>query len=98
MESLGRNDIRKKFRQRYDAYARAWTIEQAVDTWREDNKTTEPIFTKEMWQTISGAVYPTPAELERQRSQHRAWEKEREREKQRRILRKSVKDEITVGS
>lgn len=95
MERMGRNDIRKKFRTRFDTYARAWTIEQAVDTWRKDNKTTEPLFTKAMWETISGAVYPTPAELERQRSQHRAWKKERERRQRQRVLEGNVIDKFT---
>lgn len=69
--------IRNEFRQRYDEYVigpvskGGRDIQHAVEKWRRDNQTSEPLFTREMWETIAGAVYPTPAELVRQREDAR---------------------------
>ena len=59
----GRAEIRKTFRNRYDSYAKRWSILGAIDAWRSDNRTTEPLFTKAMWREISGATYPEPVIL-----------------------------------
>ena len=55
--------VRATFRDRYDTYARNWSILTAVRDWQKDNKTTDPLFTKDMWRDVSGATYPEPAVL-----------------------------------
>ena len=58
-----RAEDRATFRNRYDSYAKRWSILGAIDAWRSDNRTTEPLFTKAMWREISGATYPEPVIL-----------------------------------
>jgi len=74
----GRAEIRKTFRNRYDAYAKPWTIPCAIDAWRSDNRgSSEPLFTRKMWEVVSGAVYAPPAEIvaynESQAKARRTW-------------------------
>ena len=57
------SEDRATFRNRYDTYARNWSILTAVRDWKKDNKTTDPLFTKAMWKAVSGATYPEPVVL-----------------------------------
>lgn len=60
-----RNDdqaIRGEFRARYDEHARGRTIQTAIDHYRAAvNDDKAALFTREMWETISGAKYRTDA-------------------------------------
>jgi len=82
----GRTIIRETFRARYDVYAKKavenWTIQCAVDAWKKDNKTEEPLFTKQMWQVISGATYTEPVVVS---SYHEEMDKARRTRIKRRV-------------
>jgi len=65
-------DIRNEFRRRYDqylvgGYEAGRSIPQAIRDWHVDTRTKLPIFTRDMWQVISGAQYPTFNEMAAER-------------------------------
>jgi hypothetical protein len=63
----GLQAIRDEFRKRYEKYAKFTSIPQAIRDWQQDGHA-GPLFTRAMWERISGGRRPSKAERDAQRA------------------------------